>query len=297
MNKKNKFKKLVLISILILTFFLMIYSYYTINTKLAIFSLFSLLIILLLNAIKELKTKYLLLLFYFTFFIFTMGQYIFRNNINWLYYENYDATIIIKTIIIQRFSLAMISIGFNISRSIIKLPKKSNVQKKDRVNYKLLLVIEIILFIISIIVNLDIGYRVISEGYLSAYNNNSSLPSILIYLSTFFVPLSFVLLYLVNDKKYNKLILILYFIYLCTTLLTGVRGDFCVGILIIIVYLFVKKIIINDEKIQVKKIIIILTIMFLSCLTLIVGLNLLNSYRNHKKVEKINISEQIRLFL
>jgi oligosaccharide repeat unit polymerase len=103
----------------------------------------------------------------------------------------------------------------------------------------------------------------------------------------------FVFLGIVFEKKYVVLTLILYILYLILTLLTGVRGEFVIGIFVIVFYLFIYQTKIIKENIISKKQIII-ACAFIPII--IILLNIYNTTRNNNEVSKVNLVEQFNDF-
>jgi len=293
-NKKN-----IIISIFIIISFVIIsFSLFSSEKYLSILGLISLFCILVIDAVFDIKKKYLLLFFYITFFLFSMGQYIFPNNTNWLYYTNYSLNAIKITILIQWIALFFTYLGFNLFNIYIDNKKLSLNEKNKKINPKILMTILLVLFIISTIVNLETGYRVIKYGYLVLYNNSvpSIIPSIIKYIASFFPLMCFVSLGIIKEDKYVYTTLILYFVYLCYTLLTGVRGEFGIGILVLLMFLFVHKYINKNDSIDLKKIFKIGICFAIIVPLAAIGLNVMNSLRNNKEITSINAFDEVQSF-
>lgn len=297
MKKILNNKNIIIIITIAISFLLMILSYFVSNKILSLISLALLFISLVFDSILNLKEKYLLLLFYGTFFLFSMGQYYFSGTTDWLHYTNYKINTIKLTILIQWLALLFTFLSFNISNKFIKIRDKK-AKDLNIINNKVLMIILTFIYIITIIVNLETGYRVIKYGYLVIYNNSiqSILPSGLKYLSTFFPLIIFICLSIFKERKYCYTVLVLYFLYLCFTLMTGVRGEFGIGILLIIMYLFVYEFIINRRVVEKKLLIrggIILVVLIPICA---ITLNIFNSLRNNDNVDNFNLYNQFQSF-
>ena len=100
---------------------------------------------------------------------------------------------------------------------------------KKEINSKTLMIILILLFLITIVSHLEIGYRVMKYGYLVIYNNSipSIFPSIFNYVSTFFSLMVFISLSIFKEKKYIYTTLLLYFIYLFYDIRNFLSQIFC----------------------------------------------------------------------
>ena len=99
-------------------------------------------------------------------------------------------------------------------------------------------------------------------GYLVIYNNSvpSVIPNVIKYISSFFPLMIFICLSIFKNDKNVIILLVMYFTYLCYTLLTGVRGEFCIGIILIAIYIFVNQFIIKRKCFNKKKITILLVV-------------------------------------
>ena len=247
-----------------------------------LFCIFSLLII---ESLFDIKKNYLLIIFYFVFFIFTMGQYIFPNYTNWIYYNQYSNSTIVKTIFIQEIALIITYIGYKISFNFKSHLVEVNLSENFR---KFLFCILTFLFILSLIVNFETGFRVMKYGYLIIYSNDVSsiIPGFIKYISFMFPLLSFIMLYLCKKNKEYYLILFMYFVYSCSTLLTGVRGDFCIGMILIFICFVVKKYLVDCSKIKLKKVIIGVSLLIVLLPVSIIGLSIFNSIRNKNSYDK-----------
>lgn len=306
---KNKVSKLIikLISnkyyifpiLLSISCLFMIISLFNLNKNWTIFSLFFLYAILVVDALLDIKNKYILIIFYITFFVFTMGQYLVSDNNSWLYYTYYSLSTIKITIFIQWLALFFTSFSFNVFLKIFK--GKKNFKKKNEIflSQQSLLVILICFFLLSCLVNLETGYRVIKYGYLTLYSNDipSKIPSTIKYFSSFFPIIVFVSLYLFKKKRYIYTSLILYFVYLCYSLLTGVRGEFVIGILTISIYLFVDIYIKRKIKFNIKNQWRILLVCIFVIPVFLISLNIFNDIRNKQNISNVNLFSQIQSFL
>lgn len=293
-NKKN----VLVCFFIIISLALMFLSFFSSERYLSIVSLMLLFCTIAFDAVLDIKKKYLLLFFCITFFLFSMGQYIFPNNTDWLYYTNYSLEAIKITTFIQWIALFFTFISFNVfnfySEKKIDLPKET----KRNINPKLFMIALITLFFISAIVNIETGYRVMKYGYLVIYNNSvpSIFPSIVRYIASFFPLMCFVALGIIKEDKYIYTTLILYLVYLCYTLLTGVRGEFGIGILVLIMYLFVHKYIIKNCHIDLKKVFKIGLCFAVIVPIAAIGLNLLNYLRNNEDIKNFNALGQVQSF-
>lgn len=247
-----------------------------------LFCIFSLLII---ESLFDIRKNYLLIVFYFVFLIFTMGQYIFPNYTNWIYYNQYNDSTIVKTIFIQILALIITYIGYKINFNFKSNLEEVNLSEKIK---KFLFCILTVLFITALIVNFETGFRVMKYGYLIIYSNevSSMIPEIIKYISFMFPLLSFIMLYLCKKNKEYYLILFMYFVYSCSTLLTGVRGDFCIGMILIFICLFVKKYLVDCSKVKIKRVIIGISLLIVLLPISIIGLSIFNSIRNKNSYDK-----------
>jgi len=165
MKKIINNKNLIVCFLIAISLIFMLSSFLSIDKYLSILSLTTLFVTLVLDAFLDIKKKYLLLLFYATFFLFSMGQYYFPNNTNWIYYANYKINTIKLTIFIQWIALFFTFLSFNIFNKSIKI-KELKIDYKKEINSKILMICLIFLFLITITSHLEIGYRVMKYGYL-----------------------------------------------------------------------------------------------------------------------------------
>lgn len=293
--KKNS----VLLFIMVLSLITMLLSLTIQNVTLGIIALTLIFIVNLVYAIFDIKNRYLLIFFLISFFTFTMGQYYFPNNSNELYFTNYENSIIIYTLLMQYISLFSIIVGYFFLEKFLKNKKISFSLNEKIFSNKiifLIFIIFIICFICSCITYIETGYRVMKYGYLVIYNglHPTIIPSIISYLGNSTSVFLIILLIICNSKKIIGISLILYFINISLSLLTGVRGTFIIGVLFIIYYLIYYQ---GKYKYFSKKIIKNFFVMIILVFPImIIGLNIYNNTRNNLPIEHINVFAEFKSF-
>lgn len=246
--KKNLFLGLILNIVLVLLIFV-------INRNTLLLLTLVLWINIMMYSLSNLSNRITLFAFGFTFFIFLIGRHfleiIFGYNVEDFNYDiNRHAEI---TLCISLSTLLIFSLFFGKNNVIQTSPIKSNskIESIQEVS-KNLIYISTICGILYMIIS---GYISYSYGYLgsytadiaSIYRNNIIMfaldkvdQMIPIFLSIYFATFPAV-------HKFKKVVSF-YFVYLLTTILTGRRADFVIGILWIIIYYFYRENSSSGEK-------------------------------------------------
>lgn len=264
------------------------------NIPLAIFILFFIFAIMLLNTILFYKKKLPIFFLLLTFFLFTMGQYLFKQFEVGLYYDMFAADTIIKTILLQGLSIYFIFLGSEWDIKDLSIGDYS-ISVKTK---KIISILFLVFFVITLISKIEIGIRVWNYGYLVIYTNEipSKIPNIVHYLSQLFPILFFYEISVNYKEKKSNLIILMYIVYLCATLLTGARGEFGIGILMI-VYIYIRKQSFDFNlfkyiKKNIKTLFVSLIVIFIT----IIFLNFYNSFRVTHELYIINPIQEIKNF-
>lgn len=95
--------------------------------------------------------------------------------------------------------------------------------------------------------------NVVRNGYLTSFTSTTSVPSAISRLSMFFIPAFTVFLASMPEKKQMKLPLLIYSIYMITSLFTGRRNTIVTEALMLIIYFVLRDNLLSKEKRVLKK--------------------------------------------
>lgn len=300
--KLKKYKNDLFLIILICFFMVILYGVFTLDynlVKIGFLCSFGNIIIFLSTNFNE---NIVMLCFLFTFFIFTMGQYIFTLSDAEImnYYDMFNYITIIKTILIQYISVLCTLVAYYLCKNLKKKKFKDNISSLIKcINEKKIMYLLVILFFISLIYFSYIGMNLYKYGYHKLYNNSfneSYIVKIMNYIKSCFPLCVYIFLYFFKSKKTIWITVSMYFIYNCFTLLTGTRGEFCIGILMTFIILYYCIKVKFDIKFSIKNSVIIIIILMALAVLLIFGLNMFNKLRNHKEIKNVNLWEQVNNF-
>ena len=267
------------------------------NYNMLVISLGLLLLSNILYAIRNLRKRIFFLMFNISFGTLLVGKKLIEvvtNNVNNIFLLDIE----INTIILLFLSLATLKIGMQISEKIkvnktekkpsntiskMKLESIKNVSKK----------IFYLTYIVLILITLEKVVYVYQNGYLAMYKDtfNSIFPTIVKKIALSNVLVLYIFLGTYPKKSECKMVMILYQLYLVLSIFTGVRGEFVVSEIIIIMYYVIR----NNENVEVwisPKMKLVFPII---CVIAIIGLGSYNVLRNDKNAN-IDLSKQFKQF-
>ena len=303
-NKKNMKSKLIII-ILLLISIILIGIFRDTNITLSYIAALLVLIADYVFCFQKIKERCLLFMFISSFFVFLMG----REFVNLLQYGSisYSFSIDIQfhIVLCLYISLLALPIGFYIVEKYvknIKQPKDEFHFKNYRINrevFKIELrkyakIIFIIGWLINLVVMLEQVIYVSNYSYLEyARAFESKIPHVIRLIANFRTIAFFIFLGTMPSKKESIKALALYFIECIGSLFYGDRGNFIIGLLIIILYLVIRQNQDKDKKWITKKhaIILLLCVPFLFAF-----LSFFVFFREGTPVGEIDIFSQITRF-
>lgn len=200
---------------------------------------------LFLYALDDYEKRILLIAFLITFFLFLLGAYV-----CYQYFDYEKGVVVFDTDIMQHIyriltvSLISIWIGFSATNQYLKKYKRTKTNFYKCSNYLSIVrnvskISFYLLYVPYLAVILEkITYKSVT-GYSGIYlNYSSSLPYLIRLMANMAPMMLFIFLAALPEKKECRIPILLYLLYLITTLGTGQRSDFVMGILLIIIYFF-----------------------------------------------------------
>lgn len=257
-------------------------------------------------SIFDIKNNFIFLVFNINFFILLLGKYVvlMLNGEEWP--TKFSNNIYINTIILLYISLISLYIGTKI---YIKLKEKYGEQNSNKGNkYKEVLfnqefknatmkITQILYYIALICATVVVLEKIIyvqQNSYLALYKGFiSKIPGIIHKIANTKTLSLLIYLFLYPNKKNTFITVATYLIYLVLTIFTGVRGDFVIGIIIIIICFIFRQLKIKDIKILRKKTI---PIFIMVIITMIVGLSAYKTLRNGVQIKNFNIINEVKQF-
>lgn len=254
------------------------------------------------SSLKQVRLNINFIIFNITFFVLLLGRYFLQMLSGENYSTNFPANITKTTIILLFISLVAIYIGKNIFILVKKKFRRERQIKKDekildeKITYvrQIARIMFIITFIMAFAVVLEEAIFVQQNTYIDIYTEfETKIPSIIHKIAeTNFI---FLMMYLFTfpSKKETFIVVGCYIIYLVTSILTGGRATFVVGILMLFIYFIYREIYFEKERYFTKKVIAIMAIMGV---VLIIFLSSYNILRNNKAIENFNPINQFKQF-
>ena len=257
------------------------------------------------SSLKNIRININFIVFNITFFVLLLGRYFLQMISGENYGTIFPEEITKNTILLLFISLVALYIGkssfelykkkFN-KKKQVKVNEEKIEEKKEKIKYvrQIARVMFIITFIMAFAVTLETAVFVQQNSYLAKYTDfQTKIPSIIHKIAqTNFI---FLMIYLFTfpSKKETFAVVIVYTIYLVTSILSGGRSTFVIGILMLFMYFLSRERYIENEKYFTKKVIIILGILgviliiFLSCYT---------TLRNNIAIENFNPFDKFKQF-
>lgn len=210
----------------------------------SIFSLSAMILINIVYSFLNIKRCYIFLIFNVSFFVLLLGRYMLRTiqGIEWWGVLGADiekeTLLVVASALIVTSALAFILSNIFSDRKIVfdKYAEPEN-EKIIRL-FSFWFLIFVLLFSYAVVVEQVIFVQ--GNSYLELYTSTfNELPAIF-YKIHAFLPVA-VSMFMVSmpSKWYRRFGLILYFAYLILTLFTGVRGDFVIGVIAIMIFIVV----------------------------------------------------------
>lgn len=250
-------------------------------------------------SLDHLSKRIIFLFFNLTFFVFVLGRYTVQMIKGLEWWSGFPAEVMLHTLSSLYLSLLLVLLGAVFYDLFYK--EKGYTITRDNLNvnsfiYNIRFVSKILFyisFIFSIVVLMEKVIFVQSNSYLALYTDyTSNLPFLFYKIADANILLLYIYLATLPKKSEAKMLIVLYILSLLTSILTGVRGEFVFGLLVLLIYA-----IFRDKKysdIDVKwiskpiKVLMIVAMPFL-----IVFLSLYNVIRIDGEVEYINLLNEI----
>lgn len=201
-----------------------------------------------LYCLDNISDRIVMFFFCISFFTFLLGKYFFDmlSGVQW--WASFPEDVTAHTLLSIYISLLFIFIGSFLFEFLIKVTRNTYNTKVAKAGFsdntdlknsirKISRLMFYITFLFALLVAMEKAIYVQSNGYIALYSDFSSrMPFVIrkiaetnsiflfIYLSTF------------PKKTESKTILFLYLIYLCLSLLSGVRGTFVSGLFVLMIY-------------------------------------------------------------